>query len=208
MNGKISWLAVVIFSVVLAAGAVALAEDATLNFFSGQINDYTPETGVAGPYEMRGPWTLILKDHGTKADFRVELNMTHSDYWVFLNPTKVDDDTSTGRNPHTHLITVSDATVTAITGGFSLTGPVSVTLNGGATPFTGNCVPATQCTLTVDITGSSLVTYSNLAMTFGGVANGPTVHFGTQAIHGVVKEAKTRHDDDRQGGDDHHADHQ
>ncbi len=89
---------------------------------------------------------------------------------------------------------MTDAPVSPITGGFSLTGPVNVTLNGGPTPFASMCTTAAPCTLTVAVSGGTLVTYSNLTMTFAGA---PTGHFGSQAIHGVVRVARIiRYDDD------------
>ncbi|MGH9685333.1 MAG: hypothetical protein ACRD4S_17195 [Candidatus Acidiferrales bacterium] len=179
----------------LAAASNSFAQRPTPLHFSGLINDYTPLTinnKPAGPWEMRGKWTLTLDRDGDKADFSAVMNMTHSDYWVDvvnIEPNSADDNSAmTGRHPHTHHITVQDATVTPLNGGgFEVSGPVVVTADGAAAPFMPNCTTATPCTLTVDITGGTAVQYSNITMTFGGPTNGPTSHFGTQAIHGFVR---------------------
>src|SRR5437868_9004863 len=78
--------------------------------FSGLISDYTPVSGVSGPWEMRGEWSLSLDGNSGTANFSATLNMTHSDYWVVLNPASADDNTATGRHPHTHHITMTHAT--------------------------------------------------------------------------------------------------
>ena len=154
--------------------------------FSGLINDYTPVSGVGGPWEMRGEWSLTLKGDSGDAEFSATMNMTHSDYWVVLNPGSADDNSAAGRHPHTHHITVSDGKVTPLpTGGFEVTGPVYVTGDGNPAPFMTKCTVLTPCTLTVDVTGGSVVALSNITMTFVG---SPTGHFGTQAILGVVRK--------------------
>ncbi|MFZ0821100.1 MAG: hypothetical protein WAM91_13600 [Candidatus Acidiferrales bacterium] len=232
MNAKhFTGVAIIVTAIVLTVGVGALAQDSPPpppKHFSGTINDYTPQTcptqqttpctSVKGPWEMRGTWSLNL-DHDSKhdpstADFSAEINMTHDDYWVLIQPspsTTVNDDSATpGRHPHTHHITITNGTVTSISTAapeeFTVTGPVKVTLDGGDTPFSSACeftppAPA-PCTLTVDIKGGTpdpalptftVVPFSNITMTFSGP---PTGHFGTQAIHGVVRKATSeRHDD-------------
>lgn len=189
MQSKTFWSAiymtVVLGVVAIASGALAQDAPATLG---GLINDYTPETGVSGPWEMRGAWSFALIGHSGKANFSAVLNMTHSDYWIVLNPSAVDDDTSTGRHPHTHHIDLNNVTVTQLaTGGFEVSGPVVVSADGSPAPFMSSCSPATPCTLTVDVTGGTSVKLSNITLTFGGP---PTTHFGTQAIHGVARRRK------------------
>jgi len=155
--------------------------------FSGLVNDYTPVSGVSGPWEMRGEWSLDLNRESGTANFSATMNMTHSDYWVVLNPGSADDNSATtGRHPHTHHIWMNHATLTALpTGGYEITGPVYVTADGSAAPFMPKCTSLTPCTLTVEIVGGTVVPLSNLTMTFTGA---PTGHFGTQAIHGVVRK--------------------
>ena len=91
---------------VLALGAGALAENPKHKVFSGFINAYTPQSKVTGPYEVRGPWSLRMEDHGTKADFNAELNMEFSDGWVItMNMGNFDP---MARGAHTHHIVVCD----------------------------------------------------------------------------------------------------
>jgi hypothetical protein len=78
---------------------------------------------------------------------------------------------------HTHHIEIVGGTVTQIpTGGFTVTGPASVTKDGSPAPFAAS-------TLTVTINGGTSVGFSNITLAFAGGATG---HFGSQAIHGVV----------------------
>src|SRR5580698_5629079 len=69
---------------VLAAGVGAQGQywEHKDKILSGVINAYTPQTATAGPYEVRGPWSLTLKRDGTKADFSAAVNMEFSDGWV------------------------------------------------------------------------------------------------------------------------------
>ena len=151
---------------------------------SGLINDYTPVTGVMGPWEMRGEWCLDWSFG--RASFSANLNMTHSDYWVVLNPGAADDNSpTTGRHPHTHRVKVDKATVTPLVGdGFEASGAVYVTNDGNAAPFMSKCSATNPCTLTVDVVGGQVLPLSNITLRFSGP---PTAHFGTQAIHGFVR---------------------
>jgi hypothetical protein len=79
----------------------------------------------------------------------------------------------------THHLTLVDATVTPLTNGFRVTGPVIATGNGA---YPAPCGP--NSTLQIDITGGNSVAYSNIQLTFTGDA---TKHFGTQPINGVVR---------------------
>lgn len=189
--------------------AEAQTASPTPRYFTGLINDYTPQTAGGGPYEIRGTWSLKLNHNGT-ADFSAAVNMTHDDYWVLANPTTtigtqsvptVNNNTSSGRNPHTHHITLTGASVSSniagCTGLFVGNGTLSLTGNGN-TMFAGSA-------LEVCITGGNAVAYSNITMTFVGPA---TMHFGTQAIHGVVrKTALDRDHDDHDGDHDSHDGH-
>jgi hypothetical protein len=202
--------AIIVAALVLAIGLVALAQDPpTPKHFSGTISDYTPQTGVSGPWEMRGTWSLDLKHDAHTADYSVALNMTHDDYWVSIQAlpsTVVNDDTAAGRHPHTHHISVADGAVSWISDNeFTVTGGVTVTLDGGVTPFAAACefTPPNPppCTLAVDVKGGTLVQFSNITMTFSGA---PTGHFGPQAIHGVVRLPKKPDSDDHDQDHDHH----
>jgi len=183
MKSRALWSSIRIITVlVLAVVTGALAQAPTPVHFSGVINDYSPATTVTppGPWEIRGPWTLTLKEECGKADFSSALTMVLSDY--SRNPSNVDTTSGAGsRTQHTHHITIKDGIVTRIpTGGFEVSGPVTITKDGSPAPLTSSM-------LYVDITGGTSVEFSNITLRFEG---GATVHFGPQAIHGVVRNAK------------------
>lgn len=136
-------------ALMLAAAAGLLAQTPTPTSFSGTINDYTPSTSMpAGPWEMRGPWSLTLNTTAGTADFEATLTMELSDYT--RTPSNIDATTgSTSRMQHTHLIQIQGGTVTQIaTGGFEVTGPATVTKDGSPAPFAAS-------TLSVNILGGT-----------------------------------------------------
>jgi len=183
MKSKHFWRAARFTAVLtLATATGAVAQTSTPTKFTGAIEDYSPSTTVtpAGPWEMRGPWTLSLDGQSGKGDFAAALTMELSDYT--RNSSNVDAGSGSGsRMQHTHNITIQGGTVTQIaTGGLQLTGPVSITKDGSPAPL------ATS-TLTVSITGGKIIEYSNITMQFQG---GAPVHFGSQLIHGVVISPK------------------
>jgi hypothetical protein len=122
--------------------------------------------------------------------------MTMSDYGTTAG---LPDATKGGQSPHTHHIKLTHATITwnmdgcptvspAALTGFQINGPVSlITGNGTNAPFETD-PPSTM--LQVCITGGDPIPYSvtnsNISLVFTGPA---TMHFGTQAIHGVVRNA-------------------
>jgi|SRR5580698_973280 len=162
----------------LAVATSLLAQTSTPNEFSGVINDYSPATTVTpmGPWEMRGSWSLTLDPQSGKGDFSAALTMELSDYT--RSAANVDSTSgSDSRMQHTHHITMQGGTVTQIaTGGFEVTGPVSITKDGSPAPLKAS-------TLTVTVTGGTTVGFSNITLQFQG---GAPVHFGPQLIHGVV----------------------
>jgi len=87
---------------------------------------------------------------------------------------------ASARMQHTHNITVEGGTVMPITGGFEVTGPVTITKDGGPAP-----TAIQGSTLVIDITGGTLVTFSNITLTF---ENGAANHFGSEPLHGVVRK--------------------
>ncbi len=181
------WTLCVAAVLALAAGTGALAQfwgaDRLPTSFRGQINAYTPTTTKAptGPYEIRGPWSMQLKRDGTLADFSTELNMVLSDGWVLTNGTTPPNFDPTTRNAHTHNITMSNGTVTMLSGGgFQVVGPAFVTLNGGATPF------AQVSTLTIVVSGGTDVKFSNISLTFPSTAPAAG-HFGSAPLPGVIR---------------------
>jgi hypothetical protein len=172
--------------VVAAVALVALADWQTPTHFSGVINDYTAVAGATavspgtGPWEVRGPWSLNLHEESGTADFSAAVTMELSDF--SLSGSNI---TASARMQHTHNLTVEGGTVTPITGGFEVTGPVTITKDGGPAP-----VAIQGSTLVIDITGGGLVTFSNISLTF---EDGAKSHFGLAPLHGVVRKA------DRQG---------
>jgi hypothetical protein len=188
----------------LASGACALAQDRHDRgpiHFSGLINDYSPSTVKGGPWEMHGQWKLDIREDrrsesGFIADFSAD--MTMSDYGT---TNGLPDGTKGGQSPHTHHIKLTNKTITtnmdgcpavspAALTGFQFGGIVSlITGNGSKAPFENPDGPPAS-TLQVCVTGGDplqySVTNSNISLVFGGPA---TSHFGTQAIHGVVRNA-------------------
>jgi hypothetical protein len=232
-NKTLTWASRVIAVAALALAASAQAQAPTPDHFSGFLNDYTAATGIGGPWEMHGTWSAKLKSDG-KADFAAVMTMEHPDYWVIANPATPTTppappatptvDNPGLRGPHTHHLTMTDATVSSdptdlafcpvdsptTTARFVLTGPADITGNGTAAPFqkspTTGVITLSQ--LQVCITGGSEVTYSNMTMTFQPGA--PALkHFGGFPIHGVVRKSHDNdhdhdHDFDR---NDHHDSH-
>jgi hypothetical protein len=178
MKSKTFWWAVHITVVTLAMATDVLAQAPTPSQFSGVIHDYSPATTVMpmGPWEMRGEWTLTLKAGSNQADFWAALTMELSDYT--RNASNVDTTSgATSRMQHTHHITIQGGTVTQLpTGGFEVSGPVTITKDGSPAPLAAS-------TLSVDITGGTTVQFSDITLQFTG---GAPVHFGSQLIHGVV----------------------
>jgi len=149
----------------VAVGIGVLAQTPLPARLSGVMNDYSPATTDAptGPWELRGPWTLTLNGAANTADFTATLTMEPSEY-------------ARNRMQRTYRITVEGGIVRQTTGGFEVTGAASVIEDGKPAPFVAS-------TLTVTITGGTSVGFSNITLQFAG---GAPVHFGPQAIHGVV----------------------
>lgn len=178
----------------LAVG-VAPAQDLRLVHFKGVINDYSPSTVPGGTWEIRGAWSLDVERSGT-ANFSADLTMETSDYGI-SGTTQVDPANPGTRTPHTHHISMTNATVSYDTSvcpannppttgsGVVVTSPATTTGNGGPAPFESKGTS----TLQVCLTGGALVNYSNLTLVYTGPATG---HFGPQAIHGVVTQVSTK----------------
>ena len=179
---------------VLAASIAAPAQAPKHMKFAGTMNDYTPATGVSGPWEVRGHWSLQIKRDSGNADFSAELTMERSDEGVTLNGKgdfdNINNASPTPRNAHTHHITLVGGTVTEIPNGFRVTGPAIITGNGAYPPPFGE-----PSSLQIDITGSTganSVAFSNIAVTFQGKAGN---HFGMHPMNGVVRSAKDEKED-------------
>ena len=161
---------------------------------TGVINGYTPATiklGGAGPWEVRGTWSLRLNLRTQTADFTADLTMERSDLWVLTaeaaippaNPPVTPDNT-TLRMSHTHHIALTHQKITMIPNGFQLSGIATITKDGSPAPLTSS-------PLQVAFTGGSSLLISNVALTFlapnpdpGTAANS---HFGSLPILGVVR---------------------
>jgi hypothetical protein len=213
MKIKTLWWAVRIVAVlVLGAGTSALAQAPAPVHFRGIINDYTPahdtKGDLTGPWEMHGTWSLELNSRFSTADFSAVMTMELSDFAITEDLVGVDDPVT--RSAHTHHITMKNAMLSyntsgcpaepsgnpATTGRFVITGFADITGNGSPAPFSKGGTVLSP--LQVCITGGTDVQFSNVTMVFGAPATG---HFGTQAIHGVVREPK------KSGHDDHQDEH-
>jgi hypothetical protein len=76
MNSKaISWAVRIITVLVLVFVTGAQAQAPIPDHLNGFLNDYTPATGIGGPWEMHGTWSLKLKKDSGKADFSVVMTM-------------------------------------------------------------------------------------------------------------------------------------
>jgi hypothetical protein len=188
-----------ICGVAIAVSAIALvpaqAQDLRPVHFSGVINDYSPSTVAGGPYEIRGDWSLDVERGGT-ANFSADLTMETSDYGI-TSGAQVDPANPATRTPHTHHISVTNATVSYDTSvcpvnnppttgaGRVVTGTSTTTGNGGPAPFESKG----SSTVQVCIVGGSQVDFSNMTLVYSGPATG---HFGPQPIHGVIRNVSTR----------------
>lgn len=192
MNRKTFWAVGIAIGMILAAGLSTSAQNLPRTHYSGVINDYPLSASpTAGPWELRGPWSLNLQPQG-RADFSASLTMEFSDLGTLSGIT------TDSRHQHTHHITMKGATLiwnppqadcpTGITPFPTYTwvlevnGMADVVGNGGS-PFTGP-VPLQVC-----LGGGPNLEISNITLVFTSLS-GPsqaTDHFGAQPIHGVVR---------------------
>jgi hypothetical protein len=187
MKGKaFGWAIATMMVLALAAGTVAHAQRARCMRFHGTVSDYTPAS-TGGPWEMRGTWNLVLHENSGLADFSAELNMEQSDEGIInmalakgdtADPT-VEFNTPALRGAHTHHIVLEGIPFTKLTnGGYQVSGAIKlVTKDGTPAPFGPS-------SLLVQVTGGSVIKFSNMTMAVSGPGAG---HFGAQAIHGVVR---------------------
>jgi hypothetical protein len=195
------WSVSVLFLLGLISVAGAVAGNRAPVHFVGVINDYTPISGGTTAWEVRGPWTLDLKGESGPADFSAAVTMEMS---VVGQTTPI---TISALSQHTHHIIMNDATVTSFeTIGDSgcptfstnpttgpvlvVSGPATVTANGQTdTSFDMTGQPSQ---LTLCLSGGTGVPYANITLQFGVPASN---HFGTQAIHGVIRKTSGSDDD-------------
>ena len=198
-NKTLRWIArdLTILTVATGLGGWTLAlagerEEPAPVHYNGLINDYTPSATVikGGPYEMRGKWSLDVNVRRGTAEFSAVMNMETSDYGIVQGTVDKDEvDPTKTRGAHTHHILMTKGTISSdwascpkfaqpVSGGFVVTGPAYITVNGGTTPF------ANPSTATICVLGGTEVMFSNFTLTLGAPAN---MHFGMQPIHGVVE---------------------
>lgn len=158
---------------VLAFSMAAMAEGPHSMKLRGALDS-------SGMWNVRGDWSITVKESG-KADFAAAVNMQHSDYFLMQTTVNgVSNDNPTGLGPHTHHISLVNADVTPIPGGFQLTGIATITVNGAPAPVSPSMV-------TINVTGGTSVEYSNISLVF---ASPGSKHFGTDPITGVVRSRK------------------
>jgi hypothetical protein len=181
----------------LVSGTCALAQERRPVHLTGLINDYSPlDPDIKGsPYEMHGQWSMDVNPERSTADFSADMTMSG-----YGKTAGVLDATKGGAGAHTHHIRLTNVRITwDMTGcptyttsppkmGFQLNGTVSLmTANGNNAPFETD---PPSSTLQVCVNGGDDIKYSlpnaNITLVFGGPA---TTHFGTQALHGVVRHA-------------------
>ena len=109
-----------------------------------------------------------------KGEFVASLLGVRSDLWLLQ--TKADPANPALRSPHTHHVGLLNANVSVIPNGVRLTGTAIITTNGAVAPYSGSPVQ-------VDITGGGLIRFSNIQLSFLGVA---IEHFGPQPYDGIV----------------------
>ncbi|MGE5206819.1 MAG: hypothetical protein ACM3PW_14475 [Chlamydiota bacterium] len=173
---SLGWLGCIAV-LVLGSSVMALAQ-APLRF-SGLIGDYTPQTSTDGPWVVRGEWSLQITNWG-KANFSAVLTMVRSDEGALTHGGL---DATSARKAHTHHIWLRNADISSTNNGFKVTGPATITANGS---------PAfSPSQLEVDITGGTLVKFSNIKLIFQDPAAG---HFGSQALNGVVRHVESAGD--------------
>lgn len=194
LSGIVRDLAILAVATGLGGFTLAMAgerEEPPPVHYHGLLNDYTASAAVVkgGPYEMRGRWSLDVNERRGTARFSAQMNMENSDYAIVQGTVDKDGIAPKTRGAHTHHIVMTEGTFSTdwaascpqfaqpVTGGFVVTGPAYITVNGGTTPF------ANPTTVTICVTGGSEVAYSNFTMTMNGPATG---HFGLLPIHGVV----------------------
>jgi hypothetical protein len=170
--------------------------------FSGLFNDYVPlsPTISGSPYEMHGQWTMDLNPEFGTGDFSADMTMSGFGR-TSATPPAVDPNQPLV-NPHTHHIKLTNVRLTMnmdgcppwgtpTLKGFQLNGTVSL-LTGNGSNGSFETDPPTS-TLQVCVSGGNDIQFSipnsNITLVFGGPA--ASKHFGSQAIHGVVRIAPT-----------------
>ena len=174
----LGWAIRTIAVIALAAVPSALAQAPKQITLRGVMHDYTALSPVAGPWEVRGPWSITVNERSGKAEFSAALTMERSDSGVLYSGGG-DLNNPMDRMAHTHHITMT-GNVTRTANGYQLLGKATITKDGAFPPPFGPVLPW----VTVQITGGNSVPFSNITVLFGDPASG---HFGTAPLHGVVR---------------------
>ncbi len=171
---KLRFATAVLFAFTLV-GAPASAQHPLPSQLGGTIGDYVwVEAGPgSGAWFVSGEWSLRAHGASGKADFTASLLGVRSDLWVLQTSS---NPATASRTPHTHHVGLVNAEVTTIPNGFRVTGTATITANGSVAPYSNAPVE-------VEITGGNLVRFSNMKLTFLGIA---IDHFGSQPYDGVV----------------------
>jgi hypothetical protein len=148
--------------ITMAVADSAHAQGTTSPRVEGLIHHYTAALDANGPWQIVGDWSLTLNTATFTVDLLASFSMVRSD--------------TEPRTPHTHHIRMAGGQITPIANGFRINGTAVIQNNGSAAPFSGSPV-------SVDITGGSGMSFSNVSVTFGGAAAG---HFGAEPVLGVV----------------------
>lgn len=200
MKSKSVWLAVSIIAALAVAGVYTVSaqgqdDDSPAIHLRGVVNDFPVSSNPsAGPWELRGPWSLELQPSSGTANFSASLTMEFSDLAAGSGAA------TDARHQHAHQITLREGTLIqnppqsdcpsgitpfpTYTWLIEVTGMAEVTANGGLA--FGGPVPLQVC-----VGGGPNSRFSNITLVFTKLASGApspaTNHFGAQAIHGVVR---------------------
>lgn len=171
---KSRFAATVLLAFVLV-GAQPFAQNTASSHLGGTIGDYVwVESGPGlGAWFVSGEWSMHVEGASGKADFTASLLGVRSDLWVLQNSQ---NPATVSRSPHTHHVGIVKGQVTSIPNGFKVSGTATITANGNVAPYSNAQVE-------VEITGGNLVQFSNMKLTFLGMA---IDHFGSQPYDGVV----------------------
>jgi hypothetical protein len=176
MSNKTGFVLMALLMTAMTIGGDAFGQESPLSRVSGTFNDYVwVEVGTgAGAWHVTGEWTAQVNGASGKGEFVASLLGVRSDQWLLQ--TNANPANPALRSPHTHHVGLLDANVSVTPNGVRLIGTAVITTNGAVAPFSGSPVQ-------VDITGGGLVRFSNIQLTFLGVA---IEHFGPQPYDGIV----------------------
>lgn len=201
MKNKALFLAACFAAALALVGVISTsAQDSGPARLSGVINDYSPVSGNTTAWELHGPWSLTINKETGKAHFAASLTMGLSA--VGQNSTTLQDITLA---QHTHNISMdgmvaynptdcppASAGTPPYTARIEINNTASVFANGNVPPF--GQFSGLQVCIAGGITkpNEPNVQFSNITLVF---SNGAATHFGSQAIHGVVRKVTHGNDD-------------